>query len=69
MSNPKPKLENLKPFQRASDRELGRVVGTRYPLDVAEALGKVGDHQHFIRAAVEKELRAQGFLPSGDDVE
>jgi hypothetical protein len=69
MSNPKPKLENLKPFQRASDRELGRVVGTRYPLDVAEALGKVGDHQRFIRAAVEKELRAQGFLPTSDNVD
>ena len=45
------------------------VVGMRYPLDVAEALGKVGDHQRFIRAAVEKELRAQSFLPSSDDVD
>ena len=67
MSNPNPKIENLKSFQRSSDRELGRVVGTRYPVDVAEALGKVGDHQRFIREAVEKELKAQGFLPDGND--
>ncbi|PSB30159.1 hypothetical protein [Stenomitos frigidus] len=67
MSNPNPKTENLKSFQRASDRELGRVVGTRYPLDVAEALGKVGNHQDYIRAAVEEKLKADKLLPSGDD--
>ena len=67
MSNKSPKIENLKSFQRASDRELGRVVGTRYPLDVADALGKVSNHQDYIRAAVEAKLKVDGLLPSGDD--
>ena len=66
MANKHPKLENLTSLARVSERKLGPVVGTRYPLAVAEALGKVSDHQQFIREAVEQALKAQGLLPEGD---
>ncbi len=62
MPNPKPKIENLKPFVRTSDRELGKIIGTRYPLDVQQALEQLKDKQAFIRTAVEKALKDQGLL-------
>ena len=63
MPNPKPKLENLKPFARSGDRELGKIIGTRYPVDVQTALEAVGNHQQFIREAVEEKLKRDGLLP------
>lgn len=63
MPNPKPKLENLKPFARQSDRELGKIIGTRYPLEVEAALKKLPKHQDYIRLAVEEKLQRDGLLP------
>lgn len=62
MPNPRPKLENLKPFKRKGDRELGKIIGTRYPVEVEQALSKLENHQTFIRDAVEKTLIEQGLL-------
>jgi hypothetical protein len=44
------------------DRALGKVIGTRYPVDVDEALRLIPNHQDYIRQAVEEKLRADGKL-------
>lgn len=62
MPNPKPRLENLKPFERQGDRELGKIIGTRYPLEVEAALRQIAKHQDFIRLAVEEKLQREGLL-------
>lgn len=56
MPNPKPKLENLKPFARISDQELGKIIGTRYPLSIQAVLENLENKQDFIRQAVEEKL-------------
>lgn len=62
MPNPKPKLENLKPFARRSDRELGKIIGTRFPVKVEAVLRELPDKQAFIRQAVEERLIADGLM-------
>jgi hypothetical protein len=63
MANPRPNLENLRPFRPLGDRPLGKLVGTRYPVEVDAALRRLGrDKQALIRAAVETELRERGLL-------
>lgn len=65
MANPKPKLENLKPFESIGDRPLAkRVIGTRYPEDVLEVLEAMTslEMQALIREAVETRLRGLGLL-------
>jgi hypothetical protein len=66
MPNPNPKIENLTSFKRVGDRDLGKVIGTRYPLDVQDALLELKDYQGFIRQAVEAALREQGLMNDGD---
>lgn len=63
MPNPNPKLENLKPFQRKSERALGKIIGTRYPLEVQAILESLDcARQEFIRSAVEEKLKREGLL-------
>ena len=64
--NPNPKIENLTSFKRVGDRDLGKVIGTRYPLDVQDALLQLKDAQGFIRSAVEAALREQGLMGNDD---
>lgn len=66
MPNPNSKIENLTSFKRVGDRDLGKVIGTRYPLDVQAALLQSKDAQGFIRSAVEAALREQGLIDDGD---
>ena len=66
MPNPHPKIDNLTSFKRVGDRDLGKVIGTRYPLDVQTALLQLKDSQGFIRATVEAALRAQGLMNDGN---
>lgn len=45
------------------DRALSKkVIGTRYPVDVDEALRLIADHQDYIRQAVEEKLKADGKI-------
>lgn len=65
MPNPKPKTENLVPFEPIGDRPLARrVIGTRYPVEVLAVLEKMTSDQmqSFIRAAVEQKLKSAGLL-------
>lgn len=63
MANPSPPLDNLRPFRPMGDRPLGKVVGTRYPVEVEDALKRLGDdRQALIREAVEAALRDRGLL-------
>ena len=66
MANPNPNLSNLKPFVRSSDRQLGKIIGTRYPVEIQQALEQLENHQAFIREAVENKLREEGKLPPND---
>ncbi|MBM0745033.1 hypothetical protein JOY44_26300 (plasmid) [Phormidium sp. CLA17] len=42
--------------KRGGDRDLGKVIGTRYPLDVQDALLQLKDAQGFVRSAVESPI-------------
>ena len=66
MPNPNPNIKNLTSFKRVGDRDLGKVIGTRYPLDVQDALLQLKDAQGLIRSAVEAALREQGLMDDGD---
>lgn len=39
-----------------------KVIGTRYPVKVEQALGQMADHQSYIRQVVERALKADGLL-------
>lgn len=67
MPNPKPKIENLKHFKKVGDRELGKVIGIRFPVEVEAALNQMSDRQAFIRAAVEDALIEKGLLQSSEE--
>lgn len=62
MANPRPQLSNLKPFEPMGERAMGKVIGTRYPVEVEAVLNAMEDKQGFIRSAVENELRDRGLL-------
>jgi hypothetical protein len=64
MPNPNPQTDQLKPhqYQPLGDRPMGKVVGTRYPVDVEAVLNSLDDKQGFIRQCVEAGLRDRGLL-------
>lgn len=62
MPNPRPKLENLKSFQK-HDRTLSKTVTTiRFQVEVFEALSNMENRVEYIRQAVEEKLIADGLL-------
>jgi hypothetical protein len=67
MANQNPKFEHLKQYRfPGCDRELGKVIGTRFPLEVEAVLLEMGssNRQNYIRKMVEAGLIADGLLKS-----
>jgi hypothetical protein len=65
VANPNPKTEQIKPHQiQPAEVELGKVIGTRYPVTVQAELDRLPEKQAFIRQAVEKNLKADRPSPS-----
>lgn len=65
MPNPKPK--QTQPFidarfQPKAGEAMGKVIGTRYPLIVQEALERIENPQDYIRAAVLRQLQEDGLI-------
>lgn len=63
MANPNPPLDNLRPFKPKGEKAAGRVIGTRYDLDVEEELDKLPDKQGFIKQSVRASLQANKLPP------
>ena len=59
MSNPKPRLENLKPFKPKGDKPFSKSYAVRWPEDIWQRLEQIPDKSEFIRRAVRRELMAQ----------
>lgn len=66
MANDSPKTEHLTStqFQPVGEVSMGKVIGTRYPVDVDSALNQMDSKkkQDYIREAVELRLRQDGRL-------
>jgi hypothetical protein len=64
--NPQIKQLEATRFKPVGDRQLGKIIGTRYPVEIQQVLEQLGNHQQFIREAVEDKLREEGKLPPND---
>ena len=64
--DPQTKQLEATQFKPVGNRPMGKIIGTRYPVEIQQALEQLENHQAFIREAVEDKLREEGKLPPND---